>query len=97
MPEARHLMSTNFSRADVGRETRLGDHESANPRSPPRPVGHDGRAAAVRDVRERTAVHEGGRALGVCTRSAQRVAQDRRHRAGGLQLRRTVTGFIARV
>ena len=70
--------------AEVRAEARLGDHDVGQPE--PGPGGHH-RAAAVRDVGERPAVHERRRALeGLHEVRGQRVAEQCGHRAVGAQL-----------
>ena len=70
--------------AEVEPEARLGEHHVRAPQHQPR---GDDAVAAVRDVAERTAVDERGRALdGLHQVGQHRVAQQRRHRALGAQV-----------
>ena len=81
-------------RAQVGAEAGLGDHDVGQPQAGP--GGHH-RVAAVGDVGERAAVHEGRRALeGLHEVGRERVAQQRGHRAVGAAGRAAVTGASSR-
>ena len=71
-------------RAEVRPEPRLGDHDVGQPQAG---TGGHHRAAAVRDVRERAAVHERRRTLERLHQvRRERVAEQGRHRAGGAEV-----------
>ena len=78
--------------AEVGAEARLGDDDVGEPQRQP---GSDERVAAVGDVRERPAVHEGGRARERLHEvRADRVAQQYGHRAVGPDVARGDEGPV---
>ena len=80
----RHLMSKNFSRAEVGAEAGFGHHVVGELQ---RGRGGQHRVAAVRDVGERAAVDEGGRAFERLHQvRRERVLQQRGHGAVRLEV-----------
>ena len=83
-PALRHLMSKNFSRAEVGAEAGFGHHVVGELE---RGRGREHRVAAVRDVGERAAVDEGRRALERLHQvGRERVLQQHRHGAVRLEV-----------